>query len=148
MSILERLKNAMVTDPLKPERKTSLSSSNTRLAVPSSAPGGIDSMRSGHFGRCDCFTLVDIEQGKVKDVKVVPNPPHIQGQCLAPVGLLKLHGANAIIVDGIGMRPLTGFREAGMEVYIGTGPSVSDVILEFIVDALTPMSPQEACGGH
>jgi predicted Fe-Mo cluster-binding NifX family protein len=105
-------------------------------------------MRSGHFGRCDCFTLVDIEQGKVKDVTVIPNPPHIQGQCLAPVGLLKLHGANAIIVGGIGMRPLTGFREAGMEVYLGTGPSVSDVVLEFIVDALTPMSPQEACGGH
>ena len=148
MSILERLKNAMVTDPLKPENKPSTNNGNTRLAVPSAAPGGIDSMRSGHFGRCDCFTLVDIEQGKVKDVTVIPNPPHIQGQCLAPVGLLKLHGANAIIVGGIGMRPLTGFREAGMEVYLGTGPSVSDVVLEFIVDALTPMSPQEACGGH
>ena len=148
MSILERLKNAMVTDPLRPEKKPSIRSRRTRLAVPSSAPGGIDSMRSGHFGRCDCFTLVDIDQGKVRDVTVVPNPPHIQGQCLAPVGLLKLHGANAIIVDGIGMRPLNGFREAGMEVYIGTGTSVSDVILDFIVDALTPMSAREACGGH
>ena len=148
MTLLERFKNAMVTDLLQPENKPSPSNGNTRLAVPSTAPGGIDSMRSGHFGRCDCFTLVDIEQGKVKDVKVVPNPPHIQGQCLAPVGLLKLHGANAIIVGGIGMRTLTGFREAGMEVYIGTGSSVSDVVLEFIVDALTPMSPQEACGGH
>ena len=148
MTILERLKSAMVTDPFEPEEKTSPSSGSTRLAIPSAAPGGIESMRSGHFGRCECFTLVDIERGKVKDVKVVPNPPHIQGECLAPVGLLKLHGANAIIVNGIGMRPLTGFRDAGMEVYLGTGDSVSDVILEFIVDALVPMSAQQACGGH
>jgi len=148
MSLWERFKNAMVTDPLKPENKASASNGNTRLVVPSTAPGGIDSMRSGHFGRCDCFTLVDIEQGKVKNVKVIPNPPHIQGQCLAPVDLLKLHGADAIVVAGMGMRPLDGFREAGMEVYLGTGPSVSDVVLEFIVEALTPMSSQEACGGQ
>lgn len=148
MTLLERIKNALISDPLKPEEKPVTCNGNTRLAVPSMLPGGIDALRSGHFGRCDCFTLVDIEQGKVKDVEIVPNPPHLQGECLAPVGLLKLHGANAIIVSGIGMRPLTGFRAAGMEVYIGKGDSVSDVILDFIIEALTPMSAQEACGGH
>lgn len=148
MTLMERIKSAMVTDPLKPEEKPSICNGSTRLAIPSMLPGGLDSQRSGHFGRCDCFTLIDLERGKVKDVKIVPNPPHLQGECLAPVGLLKIHGANAIIVSGIGMRPLTGFREAGMEVYIGTGDSVSDVILEFIIEALTPISAQEACGGH
>jgi len=148
MSLLERIKTAMVSDPLKPEKKPFTSNGSTRLAVPSTWPGGIESLRSGHFGRCDCFTLVDIESGKVREITVVPNPPHQEGNCLAPVELLRLHGANAIVVHGIGMRPLTGFRDAGMEVYLGTGASVSDVVLEFIVEALAPISPQEACGGH
>lgn len=148
MTLLERFKKAMTADPLKPEEKPLVINETTRLAIPSMLPGGTESMRSGHFGRCDCFTLVDIERGKVKDIKVIPNPPHVQGECLATVGLLKLHSADAIIVNGIGMRPLTGFREAGMEVYLGSGNSVSDVILEYIVQALVPMSDQQVCGGH
>ena len=148
MGLIDKIKSQIVTKPSEKERISTGTGETTRLAIPSTWPGGIESVRSGHFGRCDCFTLVDIELGKVTDVKVVPNPPHTQGHCLAPVDLLKLHGANAIIVNGIGMRPLTGFRDAGMEVYLGTGDNVSDVILEFIVEALTPVSPQQACGGH
>lgn len=148
MGLIDRIKSQMVKETREAEEKPVKTNGRTRLAVPSTWPGGIDSLRSGHFGRCDCFTLVDIELGKVGDVKVVPNPPHNQGDCLAPVDLLRQHGANAIVVSGIGMRPLVGFREAGMEVYLGAGNIVSDVILEFIVDALTPMSPQQACGGH
>ena len=148
MGRIDKIKNGIVTEPLEAEEKPAKTNGRTRLAVPSTWPGGIESLRSGHFGRCDCFTLVDIDLGKVRDINVVHNPPHTQGDCLAPVDLLRVHGANAIIVNGIGMRPLTGFRDAGMEVYLGRGNSVSDVILEFIVEALTPVSSQQACGGH
>ena len=146
MGIIDTLKSRIIRKPLKANPANN--NGKTRLAVPSTWPGGIESPRSGHFGRCDCFTLVDIELGKVRDIKVVPNPPHTQGDCFAPVDLLKVHGASAIVVSGIGMRPLTGFREAGMEVYLGSGPSVSDVVLEFILKALSPMSSRQACGGH
>ena len=36
-----------------------------RVAVPSEAPGGLDSARSGHFGRSPYFTLVDIVDGEI-----------------------------------------------------------------------------------
>ena len=34
-----------------------------RIAVPSEGQGGLDGLRAGHFGHCDVFTLVDIEDG-------------------------------------------------------------------------------------
>ena len=34
----------------------------TRIAVPSELPGGLEAQRAGHFGRCACFTLVDLAE--------------------------------------------------------------------------------------
>jgi len=148
MGLIDKIKSQIVAKPVKAEETCAKTNGGVRLAIPSVWPGGVESPRSQHFGRCDCFTLVDIETGQVKDIKVVPNPPHVQGDCLGPVDLLREHGANAIVVSGIGLRPLFGFREAGMEVYLGSGAEVSDVILQFILEALEPVSPQQACGGH
>ena len=35
------------------------------VAVPSNAPGGLDAEMSGHFGHCDVFTLITLDQGRV-----------------------------------------------------------------------------------
>ena len=34
-----------------------------KLAVPTMGQAGLGSERSGHFGHCDCFTIVDIVDG-------------------------------------------------------------------------------------
>ena len=34
---------------------------NGRIAVPSMEVGGLGGQRSGHFGHCDTFTLVDVK---------------------------------------------------------------------------------------
>ena len=36
------------------------------LGVPSQGQGGLESQRSGHFGHCDCFTLVEIDGMKLR----------------------------------------------------------------------------------
>ena len=84
-----------------------------RIAIPSTGTGGLDGERSGHFGHCDVFTLVDVEDGEVKQVTAIPNGEHVQGGCMVPVNLLASHNVNALIVGGIGMRPLMGFKQAG-----------------------------------
>jgi predicted Fe-Mo cluster-binding NifX family protein len=54
-----------------------------RIAIPSVEKGGLDGTRSGHFGHCDVFTLVDVEGGEIKEVTTVANQEHVQGgQCL------------------------------------------------------------------
>lgn len=120
----------------------------TRLAVPSAAPGGLEADRSGHFGRCECFTIIDCEEGNIKNVAVVTNLPHTEGGCLAPVNLLQSNGVNAIAVSGIGMRPLMGFQSAGIEVLIGTGDRVQDTVDAYLKSKLDPISEEDTCGGH
>lgn len=118
------------------------------VAVPSMHPGGLEAARSGHFGHCDNFTLIRVDEGRIRDVSVVHNPPHQQGGCQAPVNLLHQSGADALIVGGIGMRPLMGFRQAGIDVYYGPeGETVGAVIEDLIEGRLRMIQEQEVCGG-
>ena len=86
-----------------------------RLAVPSE--GGLDGRRSGHFGHCDTFTCVDIEDGEIGAVRALANGGHAEGGCMVPVRKLARESVNAIVVGGIGMRPLMGFQDMGIAVY-------------------------------
>ncbi len=119
-----------------------------RIAVPSVGPGGLDGERSGHFGHCDVFTLVDVEDGKVKRVSTVANGEHAQGGCMVPVNLLAGHNVNALIVGGIGMRPLMGFRQVGVDVfYDATRPQIRPVVEDLIAGKLQMIGEDQVCGG-
>lgn len=118
------------------------------VAIPSLHPGGLEAPRSGHFGHCDVFTLVQVEDGEIRDVSLVHNPPHVQGGCQGPVNLLHRSGAHAIIVGGIGMRPLMGFRQAGIEVYYGPyGETVGAVVQDLLQGRLELIQENQVCGG-
>ncbi|MFH1113402.1 MAG: NifB/NifX family molybdenum-iron cluster-binding protein [Pseudomonadota bacterium] len=118
------------------------------VAIPSMAPGGLDAMRSGHFGHCDLFTLVKVENGEIQDVSIVHNAPHAQGGCAAPVNLLHQSGADALIVGGIGMRPLMGFRQVGIDVYFGPeGETVGSVLNFLLQGKLALIGEHQVCGG-
>ncbi len=118
------------------------------IAVPSMHPGGLDAMRSGHFGHCDVFTLIHVEDGQIRNVSVLQNPPHQQGGCHAPVSLLHQSQAHALIVGGIGMRPLMGFHQVGIEVYYGPeGETVGAVIDLLLQGNLQLIQPNQVCGG-
>lgn len=119
------------------------------LAIPSNGEGGMDAERSGHFGHCDCFTVVDIEDGAVVGARIVANPPHIEGGCLRPVQLLAGEGVNALVVAGIGGRPLAGFNDAGITVYFDNErPVVAEAVAALIAGEVEIIDPSYVCGGH
>jgi predicted Fe-Mo cluster-binding NifX family protein len=121
---------------------------NGRIAIPSMNAGGLDGQRSGHFGHCDVFTLVDVEAGKIKDVVTVPNQSHVQGGCMVPVNLLASHNVNALVVGGIGLRPLLGFKQQGIEVfYDAERADIRPVVEDLISGKLPKISEDQVCGG-
>lgn len=123
--------------------------SNDKIAVPSDNPGGLDARVSGHFGRCDRYTLVDIDQDGVKKVEILDNPPHQEGGCLAPVGLLADRGVTSLLAGGLGRRPLMGFQQAGIRVYFaGDQPTVGQAVAAFLAGRLPAFSLDAVCGGH
>jgi predicted Fe-Mo cluster-binding NifX family protein len=121
---------------------------NGRIAIPSNGVGGLDGERSGHFGHCDVFTFVDVENGEIKNVSTVPNQEHVQGGCLVPVNLLAGYNVNALIVGGIGMRPLMGFRQVGIDVYHDARRiDIKPVVEDLIAGKLPIISNDQVCGG-
>lgn len=119
-----------------------------RVAIPSTHPGGLDAEVEAHFGHCGVYTLVDIKEGKIAKVSTLPSIPHQQGGCLAPVNHLAQNGVTALIAGGMGMRPLMGFNQVGIDVFRGTeNPSVRLAVEALINGELQPFSRDHTCGG-
>ncbi len=122
-----------------------------RLAVPSNHPGGLDAVRSDHFGHCDVFTIVQIENGDLAGVETVANQEHGAGGCMVPVRFLRDRGVEAIVVGGIGARPLQGFNEVGIAVYYADRALARDV--RAVVDGMREhrfplIRGDQVCSGH
>ncbi len=121
------------------------------LAVPSDNPGGLEAGRSEHFGHCDVFTVIKIKDNVIADVTSVANQEHGAGGCMVPVQLLKNRNVDAIVVGGIGARPLQGFAEVGIDVFYADRNMVQTVqsVVDGMVGRQFPIiRTDQACQGH
>jgi predicted Fe-Mo cluster-binding NifX family protein len=121
-----------------------------KIAIPTENPGGLKAARSEHFGHCPVFTVVELEKSEVAQVEVVNNIPHGEGGCVGPVNLLKGAGVEAIVVSGMGARPMQGFCDAGITVYYADKIRVTDAhsaVKKFTEGGLPVMHPTQACKG-
>jgi predicted Fe-Mo cluster-binding NifX family protein len=107
-----------------------------RLAVPSELPGGLDSGRSGRFGRSPCFTMVDVVDDMVVNAFVVLNVERRKGDHHLPqVLLLGEHAVDVLIVAGIGHGPLLACVQAGMRVLAGEDRDTVRAVIDAFMDA-------------
>ncbi len=119
------------------------------LAIPSDNPGGLEAGMSAHFGHCDLYTMVTVDDKTIRSVSLLENPPHVEGGCLASVQNLAGKGIDALLAGGMGMRPLNGFRQAGIEVlFAGNCPTVGQAVQAFLDGKLQAFSPEATCKGH
>lgn len=124
---------------------TDINETKVRVAVPSEGPGGLTARRSGHFGHCECFTVVEIVDGDVVAVEIVQNAPHEEGGCMRPVLMLAENAVDAIVVDGIGGRPLMGFNQVGIAVHAGVGGDVQTAVTAYAQGSLPEVGMEGAC---
>jgi ATP-binding protein involved in chromosome partitioning len=84
-----------------------------RYGVPVSS-GGL----SAHFGHCEHFALIDVDEGKKEILRkeLVPSPGHEPG--LLPEWLAG-QGVSVVIASGMGSRAQNLFRQNHIEVVIG-----------------------------
>lgn len=121
---------------------------DTLVAIPTAEPGGMDAAVDAHFGHCAMYTLVEIAGGEVKEVTSVPSCPHEQGGCMAPVNYLADKQVKALISGGMGMRPLMGFNQVGIQVFHGSGaPTVKAAVEAFLHESLPVFTVEQTCGG-
>ena len=71
---------------------------------------------TAHFGHCQEFALVNVEDNEIKGKELLVPPPHEPG--VLPAWLHE-KGANVIIAGGMGQRAIGLFQQNDIEVVIG-----------------------------
>ncbi len=121
------------------------------FAVPSNNPGGLEAGRSDHFGHCDVFTIIKVQDGEIAEVDTLANQEHGAGGCMVPVQFLKNQDVKAIVVGGIGARPLQGFVDAGIDVFYAdrnVAQTVRSVVDGMLKGQFPIIQADQACKGH
>lgn len=102
----------------------------TRYKIAISTDSG---MVSDHFGRCPEFTIIEVENGEVKDKKLIPNPGHHPG--FLPQ-FLHDQGVTCIIAGGMGHRAQGLFAEKGIETIVGVSGNITEVVKSILAGTL------------
>jgi ATP-binding protein involved in chromosome partitioning len=84
---------------------------NWKLAIPVAA-----GKLAAHFGHCEHFALVEVEDGQIKKTTLATPPPHEPG--VLPKWLHE-RGVQVIIAGGMGRRAQGHFEQHGIRVVIG-----------------------------
>jgi len=104
------------------------------IAIPTEDGRGLDSQVAQHFGRAPYFTLIEVEDGEIKDVRVLEAPmTHEPGELPT---LLRRENVEVILAYGIGGRAAAFFESYGIKVLTGVEGRVREVIKAFIEGCL------------
>ena len=86
-----------------------------------------------HFGRCELYEILDIENEQVLARKQMPCPAHEPG--LLPK-LLKEQGAQVVVCGGAGANAIDLFAASGVGMFVGVSGSLNQVVTAIIAGEL------------
>lgn len=87
-----------------------------------------------HFGHCQQFSIIDVENNAIVKEDLVTPPPHEPG--LLPAWLAE-KGVTHVIAGGMGQRALNLFAEQKINVAVGALPKSSkELVNDWLKNAL------------
>ncbi len=81
---------------------------------------------AGHFGRCEYYELVDLDDGQVIRHEPLLSPGHDEPGELPR--LMKQHGVDCVVCGGAGPMAQGLFKEMGIDFMLGASGSLEEVI--------------------
>ena len=89
------------------------------VAIPSNGSGGLNETMNPRFGRSPSFTLVSIEDGKIKEVRGVPNTAAnaMGGAGIQAAQLVGNNGAKEVIVGFLGPNAAQSLSSLNLKIY-------------------------------
>jgi len=110
--------------------------------------GGLDDAVSLVFGRCQTFTIVDVDGKEIKNATILPNQyaSGVSGVGIQAGQFVVQQGAKVAIAGNFGPNVSAVLSQAGVEIIIAQG-NVEDVIKKYLNKELKPMqAPQMPFG--
>jgi len=140
---LERLRRKKLEKMLREAGREGGGKLKERIVIPAEDGNGLNARLSEHFGRAPYFIIVELEDGNISNVQVVPNESeHFGGFGRPPDRILQLR-PNAVITYGMGPRALSIFQEARIAVLKANADTVKDVVEAYRQDKLEELT--EGC---
>lgn len=101
---------------------------------------------TAHFGHCQEFVLIDVEENEIKNKELLVPPPHEPG--VLPRWLHEL-GTKVVIAGGMGHRAIDLFNQAGIAVVTGAPSQEPETLVKSYLNN-TLVSGNNLCagGGH
>jgi len=113
-----------------------------KIVIPTNTKEGLTAKLSEHFGRCQTYTFLD-ENGEV--LEIIDNTSEHNGGQGRPPELMKQHGADILLCQGLGSRALSLCQEFGIEVYVHQTETVGDIFTLWKNNQLKPAGIKDAC---
>jgi predicted Fe-Mo cluster-binding NifX family protein len=95
-----------------------------KLVIPTNSRQGLEAEIAGHFGRSKFYVFLN-EDGEA--VEIIDNTSEHMGGTGLPPELMKKHGADVLLCQGLGSRALSLCEELGIEVYVYQAKTVKDI---------------------
>ena len=83
-----------------------------------------------HFGHCQTFAIVNVENGTIKEIKEVTPPDHVPG--LYPKWIAQF-GVTDVIAGGMGQQAIMLFNEQNINAFVGAPVKTAE---ELVIDFL------------
>ncbi|MDI6916510.1 MAG: NifB/NifX family molybdenum-iron cluster-binding protein [Thermoplasmatales archaeon] len=115
-----------------PNYAISIGVKNMKIVV-ATTKGGLEDNVSPVFGRCQTFTIVDVEGKEIKNSEIVPNSyaGAMSGAGIQAGQFAVSKGANVVIAGNYGPNVSTVFSQANVEMIPAQG-KVDDVIKKYL----------------
>jgi predicted Fe-Mo cluster-binding NifX family protein len=113
-----------------------------------SGKGGLDDVVSPVFGRCESYTIITAEDGKIKDSKVVKNESSCAsfGAGVSTSQFVLDLEPDVVIAVKIGPKAFSLLEQAGMKVVLAEG-NIREAVEAYLKGELEE-SKKANCGAH
>jgi Mrp family chromosome partitioning ATPase/predicted Fe-Mo cluster-binding NifX family protein len=111
------------------------------IAIACEDEGGLEARVSAHFGRCPCYTVVEVKGDAVVGHRVEHNPhfgdhqPGVMPQFIASLG------ADVILAGGMGPKAVAMFEQRGIEVATGASGTARQALEGFLQGSFSGVVP-------
>jgi predicted Fe-Mo cluster-binding NifX family protein len=102
---------------------------NKRIAIPME-----NGVLCGHFGHCETFAIVNVEENKITEIKEVIPPEHVPG--LYPKWVAEF-GVSDVIAGGMGQKAIMLFNDQNINAFVGApAKPARELVEDFIAGKL------------
>ncbi len=113
----------------------------TKISV-ATQNGGLDDKVSSIFGRCQTFTIVETDEGEIKNSEVIQNKyaNERSGAGIQAASLVANSGAEAVIAGNFGPNVASVFSQSGIEMVPASNLSVRDAVNKYLKGEIEPVT--------